>query len=56
MLSHLELVRQKCDESVYDYIRRFRDTKMLMFSVNIAKKKDIADLAFSGLYRILKKD
>ena len=47
-LSHLTLVRQSRDEYVYDYIRRFLDTKNRCFSVNIAKK-DLADLAFNGL-------
>jgi len=36
------------DESVNDYIRRFRDTKNQCFSVNITEK-DLADLAFIGL-------
>jgi len=47
-LSHLTSVRQLRDESVNDYIRRFRDTKNRYFSVNIAEK-DLADLAFNGL-------
>ena len=47
-MSHLTSVRQSFDESVNDYIRRFRDTKNRCFSVNIAEK-DLADLAFNGL-------
>ena len=47
-MSHLTSVRQSRDESVNDYIRRFRDTKNRCFSVNIAEK-DLADLAFNGL-------
>jgi hypothetical protein len=47
-LSHLTFVRQLPDESVNDYIRRFRDTKNRSFSVNIVEK-DLADLAFNGL-------
>ena len=37
-----------CDESISDYIRRFRDTKNWCFSVNIAEK-DLAYLDFNGL-------
>ena len=47
-MSHLTSVRQSHDESVNDYIRRFRDTKNRCFNVNIAEK-DLADLAFNGL-------
>ena len=36
------------DESVNDYIRRFRGTKNRCFNVNLAEK-DLADLAFNGL-------
>ena len=52
--SHLTSVRQSRDESVNDYIRRFRDTKKRWFSVNIAEK-DLADLAFNGLRSHIKK-
>jgi len=47
-LSHLTSVRQLCDESVNDYIRRFHDIKNRCFSVNITEK-DLAGLAFNGL-------
>ena len=47
-LSHLTSVRQSRDESINDYIRRFRDTKNRCFSVNIAEK-DLADMVFNGL-------
>ena len=47
-LSHLTSVRQSRDESVNDYIRRFRDTKNRCFSVNI-EEKNLADLVFNGL-------
>ena len=47
-LSHLISVRQSRDESINDYIKRFRDTKNRCFSVYIAEK-DLADLAFNGL-------
>ena len=47
-LSHLTSVKQMRDESVTDYIRRFRETKNQCFNVNLAEK-DLADLAFNGL-------
>lgn len=47
------MVKQKYGESVSDYIRRFRDVKNRCFSLTIAKK-DLADLAFSGLLAHLK--
>jgi hypothetical protein len=42
---YLTSVRQSCDESVNDYIRRFRDTKNQCFNLMISEK-DMADLAF----------
>ena len=47
-LSDLTMVRQKYNEPVHDYIRRFRDVKNRCYSLTIAEK-DLADLAFSGL-------
>jgi hypothetical protein len=47
-LSALTSVRQGCDESVNDYIRRFRDTKNQCFNL-IISKKDMSDLTFNGL-------
>jgi hypothetical protein len=35
----LTLVRQSCDESVNNYIRRFRDTKNPCFNLMISKKR-----------------
>ena len=52
-LSPLTSVRQSRDESINDYIRRFRDIKNRCFSVNIAEK-DLADLAFNGLLSHIK--
>jgi hypothetical protein len=43
------MARQKYNERVHDYIRRFRDVKKHCFSLTIAEK-DLADLAFSGLH------
>ena len=47
-LTNLILVKQKYNESVSEYIRRFRDVKNRCFSLIIAEK-DLADIAFSGL-------
>jgi hypothetical protein len=52
-LSDLRMVRQKYNECVHDYIRRFRDVKNHCFSLNLAEK-DLADLAFSGLLAHIK--
>jgi hypothetical protein len=51
-LSNLTSVRQSRDESVNDYIRRFRDTKNRCFNLMISKK-DVADLPFNGLHSYL---
>jgi hypothetical protein len=45
-LSHLTSVKQQHDESVVDYIKRFRDTKNRYFSLTISDK-DLADLTFN---------
>src|ERR1041385_5584376 len=47
-LSDLTMVKQKYNEPVHDYIRRFRDVKNRCFNVAITER-DLADLAFSGL-------
>jgi uncharacterized protein YegL len=47
-LSYLISDRQGHDESVNDYIRRFRDTKNRCFNLMISEK-DMADLTFNGL-------
>jgi hypothetical protein len=52
-LSHLTSVKQQHDESVVDYIKRFRDTKNRYFSLTIFDK-DLADLAFNGLCSYVK--
>ena len=52
-LSDLIMVKQKYNEPVHDYIRRFRDVRNRCFSVNIAEK-DLADIAFSGLLAHIK--
>jgi hypothetical protein len=52
-LTHLTSVRQKYDEHVADYIRRFRDTKNRCYRVTISEK-DLADFALNGLHSHLK--
>ena len=47
-LSHLTSVKQKHDESVTDYVKRFRDTKNRCYSLVITKK-EITNLGLSGL-------
>jgi len=47
-LCHLTSVKQKHDESVAEYIRRFRDTKNQCYNL-IISKKDLAEFAFNGL-------
>ena len=47
-LCHLILVKQKHDESVVEYIRRFRDTKNQCYSLVISEM-DLAELALKGL-------
>ena len=47
-LSHLTLIRQKLDEHVAEYIRRFRDIKSRCYSL-IISKKDLTQLALNGL-------
>lgn len=47
-MSHLTSLRQKYDETIADYIRRFRDKKNLCYSLVISKR-DLAELAFNGL-------
>jgi hypothetical protein len=52
-LSHLTSIRQKHNELVVDYIRRFRYTRNQCFNLNISDK-DLADLIYSRLSRYLK--
>ena len=47
-LSHLSSVKQKIDEGISEYIRRFRDTRNRCYSLTISDR-DLADLAFAGL-------
>jgi hypothetical protein len=47
-LSHLTAIKQKHNDPVTEYIRRFRDTRNRCFNLNISNK-DLADLAYSGL-------
>jgi hypothetical protein len=52
-LSHLITIKQKLNEPVTDYNRRFRDTRNWCFNLNIFDK-DLAGLAYSGLSPHLK--
>ena len=47
-MSHLTSVRQKHDESVTDYVKRFRDIKNRCYSLVITER-DLADLVLNGL-------
>ena len=47
-LSHLTSVKQKANEHVPEYIRRFRYTKNRCYSLTISDR-DLADLAYVGL-------
>jgi hypothetical protein len=52
-LSHLTAVKQKHNEPVTEYTRRFRDTRNNCFNLNISDKY-LADFAYSGLTLLLK--
>jgi hypothetical protein len=47
-LSHLTAIKQKHNEPITDYIRRFGDTRNQCFNLNISNK-DLAYMAYSGL-------
>ena len=53
--SHLTSVKQKHDEPVTSYIRRFRETKNRCYNLVISER-DLAELAFNGFDPILKKN
>jgi hypothetical protein len=52
-LVDLAALRQGRDESINDYIRRFRDTRNRCFQNNVAEKQ-LAGLAFNGTKSYLK--
>jgi hypothetical protein len=52
-LVDLAALRQGKDESVNDYIRRFRDTRNRCFQINLAEK-ELVELAFHGMRYYLK--
>jgi hypothetical protein len=52
-LSHLTMVRQKYNETVSEYIRKFRETRNKCYSLTLGEK-DLADLAFIGLSSYLR--
>jgi hypothetical protein len=47
-LSHLVSVKQKNNEGVGDYMRRFRDVRNKCYGLTIGEK-DLSELAFIGL-------
>ena len=47
-MSHLTSVRQKHDEPIANYIRRFRETKNRCYSLVISER-DLAELTFNDL-------
>jgi hypothetical protein len=49
----LMALRQEKDESINDYIRRFRDTRNQSFQIHLAEKQ-LARLAFNGMCYYLK--
>ena len=49
----LTSVRQNRDESVLDYLQRFKALKNRCFNSSLSEK-DLADLAFNGLHSYLK--
>jgi hypothetical protein len=48
ILLHLTAIKQRHNEHVTDYIKRFRDIRNQYFNLNIFDK-DLVDLAYSGL-------
>jgi hypothetical protein len=52
-LSHLLAVRQRNNETVFDYMRRFRDTRNKCYGLTLGEK-DLAKLAFAGLSMTLR--
>ena len=52
-MADLASVRQGTEESVNDYIRRFRDTRNRCFQIHVAEKQ-LTGLAFNGLRPYLK--
>ena len=52
-LSHLTSVKKKNDESVSDYVKRFRNTKNRCYNLVISER-DLADLVLNGLKTYIK--
>jgi hypothetical protein len=52
-LSNLTSLRQKYTETIFDYLRGFREVRNICYNLTIAEK-DLADLAFVGLTPYLK--
>jgi hypothetical protein len=52
-LSNLTTVRQRCNETALEYLKRFRGIRNRCYNLTIGEK-DLADLAFVGLASYLK--
>jgi hypothetical protein len=52
-LSDLTSLRQKYTETVFDYLKQFREVRNRCYNLTIAEK-DLADLAFAGLMSYLR--
>jgi hypothetical protein len=52
--SHLTVIKQKHNEPLTNYIRRFRDTRHQCFNLNISDE-DLADLVYLGLSPFFKR-
>jgi hypothetical protein len=52
-LSDLTVVRQKYNETVSEYLKRFREIRNLCYNLTIGEK-DLVDLAFVGFSSYLK--
>jgi hypothetical protein len=52
-LSDLTSLRQKYTETVFDYLKQFREVRNRCYNLTIAEK-DLTDLAFAGLTPYLK--
>jgi hypothetical protein len=52
-LSHLAAIKQKHNESIAEYVRRFRDTRNKCYTLTMTER-DLAELVFSGLIHSIK--
>jgi hypothetical protein len=52
-LSDLTSLRQRYTETIFDYLRRFREVRNRCYNLTIAEE-DLANIAFAGLTPYLK--